>query len=76
MENIHPFYVSSIKTDVFRIFVSKIFRGSRGIASNVFANILMSMPPEIFGPLYQSGFQLNPGKIGIAETIALLDLKI
>ena len=49
----------------FRIFASKIFNNSKGIAPNVFANISISMPPENFSSHYQSGFQLNPGKIGI-----------
>ena len=69
MKNIHPFNFSSIETDLFRILnlriVSKIFKDSKGIPPNVFANILTSMSPKNFDPHYQSGFPLNPGKIGI-----------
>ena len=43
MENIHPFNVLSIETDQFlfklAIFASEIFKDSKGITPNVFANI-------------------------------------
>ena len=71
MKNIHPFDVFSIETDLsiqtrnLPILATDIFKDSEGIARNEFANILISMPSENFSPHYQSGFQLNPGKIGI-----------
>ena len=67
----YPFDISCIETSVsiqtgnLRIFPSEIFKSSKRIAPNVFANILNSMPPENFSPHYQSSFQPNPGKIGI-----------
>lgn len=73
MKNIGPFNISSKETGQLlinqtrnlQIFVSKIFRHSKGLAPNVFANILSRMPLKKFGPHYQFGFQLNPSKIGI-----------
>ena len=55
----------SIQTRNLQIFACEIFKNSKGIAPNVFPNILISMRPENFSPHYQSGFQLNPGKISI-----------
>ena len=39
------------------------FQDSKDIAGDVFAKILISMSPENFSPQYQSGYQLNRGKI-------------
>ena len=72
MKNIHPFNISFKETDQFLIklaickFLSvKFLKHSKGLTPNIFANILSRMPLENFGPHYQSGFQLNSGKIGI-----------
>ena len=69
MSNIHPFDVSyrfvSIQTRNLGIFASEYFKYSKGIAPNVFPNILISMPHENLKPYYQSAFQLKPVKMSI-----------
>ena len=71
-KNIHPFDVSSVEIDLFllksaicKFLPVKFSKDSKLIAPNVFSNILILMPLENFSPHYQSGFQLNPGKINI-----------
>ena len=63
------FWFLPIEIDLFlfklAIFASEIFKDSKGIALNVFANILISVSLKTLSPHYQSGFQLNPLKIGI-----------
>ena len=56
---------ASIQTPNLRDLASEVFRDSKGITPNAFANISILVPPENSSPNYQSGFQLNPGKFGI-----------
>lgn len=70
MINVHPFDVFSketvsVQTRNLKVLAKEILNKSKGIARNIFAKILISMPPENFSPHYQSGFHLNPGKFGI-----------
>ena len=55
----------SIKPAICKFLPVKFSKHSKLIAPNVFPNILILMPLENFSPHYQSGFQLNPGKINI-----------
>ena len=55
----------SIQTRNLRVFLSEIFKDSKGIAPNVFPNILIPIPSESSSSYYRSGFQLKPGKISI-----------
>ena len=55
----------SIQTRNLRVFLSEIFKDSKGIAPNVFPNILIPIPPESSSSNYRSGFQLKPSKISI-----------
>ena len=55
----------SVQTCILRIFANEIFEDTKGIAPNVFPNILISVPPDNFSPHYQSCFQLKPCKISI-----------
>ena len=71
-KNIYPFDVSSVEIDMFllkpaicKFLPVKFSKDSKLIAPNVFPNILIIMPLENFSPHYQSGFQLNPGKINV-----------
>ena len=70
MINVHPFDVFSketvsVQTRNLKVLAKEILKDSKGIARNIFAKILISMPPENFSLHYQSGFHLNPGKFGI-----------
>ena len=65
MKNIRCFFDRdrsvSIQTHNMRIIASEIFKDSKGIAPNLFPNILIPMLHDNLSPHYQSGFQLNPG---------------
>ena len=54
----------SIQTRNLQILATEILKDSKGIAQDVFANILSSMPPENFSSDCQPGFQMKPVKIG------------
>ena len=66
---IHPFDIfyrfASIQTRNLRIFTCEYFKDSKGIAPNVFPNILVSIPHQNLKPHDQSAFQLKPGKMSI-----------
>ena len=55
IKTIHPFDIFLIDTDLFLLKLT-IFKDSKGIAQNVFTDILISICPENFSLQYQSGF--------------------
>ena len=65
----------SIQICNFRIFVYEIFRDSRGIAPNVFADILISVPPENIIYLVSTWIQGRSVFNG-TKTIAILGPKM